>query len=71
MVPIGLNPVCEKMSMVQKAWQGATTSGRGGGRKGQHQGANSLLSFVNRAKESKDDLFRWDLMSDLFCKATI
>merc|ERR1719397_531441 len=44
--------------MVQKAWQGATTSGRGGGQKGQHQGANSLLSFVNRAKESKDDLFR-------------
>ena len=57
MVPVGLDPVCEKMSVVQKAWQGASSSSRGG-QKGQQRGANSLLSFVNRAKESKDDLFR-------------
>ena len=59
MVPIGLDPVCERMSVVQKTWQGAITS-RKGGLNGQHQGVNSLLSFVNRAKESKDDLFRCD-----------
>ena len=59
MVPIGLDPVCEKMSVVQKTWQGVITS-RKGGLNGQHQGVNSLLSFVNRAKESKDDLFRCD-----------
>ena len=61
MVPLGLDPVCEKMSVVQKAWQGAGSSNRERQRgQRQNHGANSLLSFVNRAKESKDDLFRFD-----------
>ena len=65
MVPAGLDPVCEKMSVVQKTWQGTSTSSRGGQR-GNQQGANSLLNFVKRAKESKDDLFRYDgLMKSL------
>ena len=53
MIPRGLNPVCQHMTMVQEKWEGPKGKVTAGA-----EGVNSLMNFVKKTKDSKDDLFR-------------